>query len=153
MARLVGSEAALRAAAADVTLVPELRACVDGGLVREGEATFLASARPPLTKPYAVPPGLDPTGAESFVNHVHVAADALAGFSPRALLLQAFRYAFELAALLQDRPFRTIVAHSAEHGWTVRFHERRAGDVRLQDDDLERHGDEAVAVIDTGPQP
>ncbi len=150
MTGLVGSEAELRAATADVTLVPELRACVDGGLVAENGATYLASARPPLTKPYPIPPGLDLTGAECFVNHVHVGAQGLPRLSPRALLLQAFRYAFELSALLQGRPFRTIVARSPEHGWTVRFHERRAGEAWLEDDP-DRHGDEAIAFIDTGP--
>lgn len=152
MLRLTGRDAVLRKEVATAKLAPDLRAILEAGIVREHGATYLASLRAGSNiGPFPSASIPDLTGAECFVNHLHV-NDHVPEMQARDLLVQAFRYAFELSALLSDGAFRLIVAMSVDDGqFTVRFHERRDGEVWL-DEDLDSYAHEAIAVLDTGPR-
>jgi hypothetical protein len=126
--------------------LPEpLRALLGSGLVNESGCLFVAALR--ATSPsFELDAFPDRTGAECFVNHVHV-DDLIPGLARDDQLRHGVVLGIELCRIATPHSVRVIVSQG-EDGAVVRLHVRRAGE-RWICDDLDRYVDERVIVIDS----
>ena len=124
-------------------ITPELCNYVSQGVVFEHGCAFLRAlwAGDPSFRLDRFP---DLTGAECFVNHVHLADLGIA--ASKEQLCESVALAGAIARLGRPERLRFIISlKDAECVW--RFHRRRRGE-RWLDDDLESYREEALLVID-----
>ena len=116
---------------------PRLARLLRAGFVKKHGCTLLKAPAAKST-PYEQA-GMDRTGYEAFINHIHTRP-----FS------QAWEYAQRLTQRLKRQPgrFAIIISFDGTEA-TVRFHRRRRGEPAWLDENLEGYKAEAVAEVDT----